>query len=266
MKYMKEDINIDLVFMPTEEKTYWELNLPLYAAFKEVEKFYNFGKERANFRFLLLSEDAIRESHEKSAPSKLWNFIFGSKHSEEKEANSFSSATRISLEKSTNEHLKEVRGRFSRTYDSEKIIKLVENTIGEDEIRARAVIVIDKELTPPSQWRYVIWFNRVISTLPIDPLYWGHQNTLRIAVIKHRVRTACLQVVGQLLGIGRCLNETCFMYRNVDSVVRLDKMLRFGDEHSSLCELANYGFDPKTSNPGETQPVVKIDLPRGELS
>lgn len=250
---MRENINIDLVLLMTEDKTSMELGPALWAAFKEVEQFYNFGRNRANFRFLRLS-DSVPRGREKSFKSQLWNFLFGRKKE------SGFSVEQVSLEKPVTEQLKGARGRYSKTVDSLKIVELVGDMIAEKEFRAK-IIVIDKELTPPRDWRYVIWYNRVISTLPTDPLYWGIDDPYRIAVIKHRVRTACLSNVGSLIGLGRCLNENCFLYRNVDSVIRLDWMVKLGSEHK-VVELENHGFDTKSDDPAAIQSIVVDPVPR----
>jgi len=111
------------------------------------------------------------------------------------------------------------------------------------------LIVSDLELAPPPSWRYVVWdvipSGAVVSLAPVDPKYWSEpvqDETHRHQVIKSRTRAACISVVGSLLGLQRCENPTCFMYSNVDSVVRLDDMIHLGPEHG-VTELAGRGFD-----------------------
>jgi hypothetical protein len=242
---MKEINTINLVlFMP--DKASVELGPALWAAFKEVEKFYNTGKKRVDFRFHDIG-GTIREINDRSITLYLRNLLFrgARSHSNEEKKQDLS---------------KRAKGKFFGTVDAWKVSRLVDELL-KRESEAK-VIVIDEELTPPRDWRYIIWLNRVISTVPIDPRHWGVNDPFRIAIIKHRVRTACLSIVGNLIGLGRCGNENCFLYRNVDSVMRLDEMVKLGPEHR-IGELEERGFNVLSDDPRAIQPVVLNPMPRG---
>jgi hypothetical protein len=149
-------------------------------------------------------------------------------------------------------------GGFAGTYKAEKVVQLVREMFAL-EAESYVVIVIDKELTPPQGWRYIIWDGddktwAVISIAPIDPHYWRQETKGRIATIKHRVRTACLDSVGVALGLEECDNLGCFLLKDVDSVENLDAMVCLGPEHKQP-ELTNCGFWPTPANPDKVQRV-----------
>ncbi len=110
------------------------------------------------------------------------------------------------------------------------------------------LLVTDLELTPPNDWRYIIWdgmpLGTVASIAPLDPVYWGEpfaDERERARTVKHRTRAACMSIVGSLVGLERCQNEECFLYFNVDSVTRLDDWRYIGAEHG-VAELSRRGF------------------------
>ena len=112
------------------------------------------------------------------------------------------------------------------------------------------VLVTDQPVTPPPHMRYAIWQpvagGVVLSTAALDPAYWGRTasgeaDADRLRVLKHRTRAASATVIGSLIGLYRCDNPTCFLFEDVDSVTRLDGMLRIGAEHA-VPELADRGF------------------------
>jgi hypothetical protein len=124
----------------------------------------------------------------------------------------------------------------------------------------RLLVVTDFEITPPAGWRYIIWDDvngtEVVSTAPVDPRYWRMAEDQRVAVIKHRVRTACLSVIGDWLGLTPCENETCFLYSDVESSTVLDTMVHLGEEHK-VSVLAWRGFEPLVDDPERVQPVIE---------
>jgi predicted Zn-dependent protease len=133
------------------------------------------------------------------------------------------------------------------------------------------LIVADYELTPPPTWRYIVWdvipSGAVVSIAPIDPVYWSEpvtDTTHRTKVIKMRARAACMSVIGSLLGLQRCDNPNCFLYANVDSVVRLDDMAVVGPEHG-VAELTGRGFAP-TDDPATIDPVATVASPSASAS
>lgn len=103
---------------------------------------------------------------------------------------------------------------------------------------ATSVVLTDLPITPPPEWRYIIWDSApngsVISCAPLDPAYWttAVDEQTRIETTKKRALAATLCVIGSLLGLGRCSNERCFMFGNIDSVRRLDEVELIGSEHS----------------------------------
>jgi hypothetical protein len=232
---MKEITTINLIlFTPNEFSQ--EVAPAIWTAFKEIEAFYNSGTQRLDFR----------------------SFDLGGAIPEKKDG----SITRQIQDTLRRDVKEQAQGKFSKTLDAKKVCKLVDNLLGED-IEAK-IIVVDEELTPPSGWRYIIWRNQVVSIVPVDPKHWGISDQNRVALIKHRVRTACLSMVGSLIGLRRCSNENCFLYSNVDSVNRLDAMVKFGSEHR-ITNLQDRGFDVLSEHPETIQPVVMNPNPRGWL-
>lgn len=134
-----------------------------------------------------------------------------------------------------------------RTIDANVLAVRTQELLGQRAASKILSIVTDQEITPPPQWRYVIWGGdataTVISTAPIDPRYWGIQTNsqARLQTIKQRVRAACCCVAGAHLDLERCENPQCFMYSSVDSVTNLDEMICIGREHG-IPELTGMGF------------------------
>jgi hypothetical protein len=96
----------------------------------------------------------------------------------------------------------------------------------------------------------------------MDPAYWGERTNNARQALKHRLRSALLNAIGEIIGIDRCENEQCLEYGNIDSVARLDVMIKFGEEHG-IPVLTNRGFAPDSSDPGKVQPVI-LDPRRSE--
>lgn len=102
------------------------------------------------------------------------------------------------------------------------------------------IIVVDREIVPPTEWRYVLWNSfpggTVISTAPMDPNYWGtplpDDHPERKLEMKQGVRASALCVTGTRIGLSRCENPNCFMFAAVDSVSRLPEMRQLGPEHT----------------------------------
>lgn len=105
------------------------------------------------------------------------------------------------------------------------------------EIQSAGVVLTDLAITPPREWRYIIWdvtpSGAVISAAPLDPAYWEPSAAadMRRSTIARRATAAQLCVMGSLLGLRRCDNERCFMFGNIDSVTRLDNAEIYGPEH-----------------------------------
>lgn len=233
---MRGTMPVVQVLLLREPEVHWEMGESLLAAFKEVEAFYNYDTQRAVFERVDLSEPRARTMEstggvQGTSPSGAWD---------------------------TEDLWGRATGKYSRMFDQRKLCDLVREQLTAQGKHGPQVIVTDWEITPPPNWRYIIWDGcpegGVVSVAPTDPHYWRRDDPHRIARIKHRVRTACLCLVGQFLGLGRCRNERCFLYANVDSVVRLDTMVYLGTEHK-LPELARRGFPILTDNPKRVQSI-----------
>lgn len=129
-----------------------------------------------------------------------------------------------------------VRGRFSRTLDFDKLSKQVRSaTAGFIKATEPLVIVVNQELTPPPEWRYLLWDTKeltsVISANQMDPSYLSVGQENRFDVIERRLRAAMFCSVGESLGLSRCDNDACYMRRDVLSVTDLDAMNSYGAEH-----------------------------------
>ena len=125
------------------------------------------------------------------------------------------------------------------------------------------MLVTDVELTPPPDWRYIIWdtfpLGCVVSLAPLDPRYWGERmpHDERVGTIKRRARAAMLAIVGALVGLQRCANDRCYLFADINSVLRLDEMTHLGPEHE-VEALAFRGFVDETS-PEDAQEVVRLE-------
>ena len=130
---------------------------------------------------------------------------------------------------------------------------------------APLLLVVDQELTPPPNWRYIICADCragvVVSIAPIDPHYWHERDENRVAIIKQRVRAACCSALGGLLGLERCDNPSCMLYESVESVSNLDRMILLGPEHG-ISLLADHGFEARPSDPTQVQPIKHL-VPAG---
>jgi hypothetical protein len=129
------------------------------------------------------------------------------------------------------------------------------------------VVVTDRELVPPPDWRYVLWDGfpggAVISVAPMDPRYWGAAMSdsalARRSTVKQGARAAVMSVVGSKIGLSRCENPQCFMFAVVDSVSRLAEMRYLGPEHS-VTGLARGVFPVPEIGPG------LVTTPQGETT
>lgn len=151
--------------------------------------------------------------------------------------------------------------RTGQVYDQRAVGALVKDILG---VPGTQLIVTDLELIPPYDWRYIIWdvveMGVVASITPLDPAYWGIRMGARerVGKIKARTRAACASVVGSLLGLRRCDNETCYLYADVDSVLRLDDMVHLGEEHG-VERLAFRGFSLLAEEPEQPAEIVSLE-------
>jgi hypothetical protein len=125
------------------------------------------------------------------------------------------------------------------------------------------VLVTDVELIPPPDWRYIIWdtfpLGCIVSLAPLDPRYWGERmrHDDRVHTIKSRARAAMISIVGSLVGLTRCANDRCYLFADVDSVLRLDEMTHLGPEHE-VATLSFQAFADETS-PEDVQKVIRLE-------
>jgi len=228
-----------------------ELGEALWAAFKEVEKFYNYGEKRAIFRRYYISE---------IIPESMQGFFAESSDPLVEETNT----ERKILVQKNDPRWDSVAGTYIRSYDAASIAQLAWALAGLRPSDEMQVVVTDLVLNPPRDWRYVIWDRNVISIAPTDPKYWNLKESNRNDLVKHRVRTACLSIVGELIGLERCDNERCFLFKNVDSVTRLDDMVVLGPEHN-IEALTNRGFEILATNPADEQDIKENPKTKAEL-
>ena len=97
---------------------------------------------------------------------------------------------------------------------------------------------------------YLIWDGfpqgLVVSMAALDPRYWREpvdSEAQRTRAIKIRARSACISVIGSLLGLQRCTNRSCYLCVDVDTLPEIDEMRIIGDEHACP-ELGNRVFRP----------------------
>jgi hypothetical protein len=233
-----------------DQKLSRELGPALWAAFHEVEAFYNAGEQRAIFlRAYFAPKVAKRFRKAAEWTKKPWDEI----------ADQLQDA----------ENWKRVYGRLRRTCDQMTLASWARRLTGPHSPGTHLVLVTDQEITPPKALRYIIWdhvgdkdWDTVISATPVDPKYWQISDERRIATVKHRIRVACLSSVGSALGIASCENNNCLRCKPVNSVLDLDRMIYLGEEHA-VPELALRGFDPAPAEPAMEQPVISFSKEYG---
>lgn len=264
-----------LLFKDAEKSV--ELGPPLWAAFKELEEFYNRAMPPRSYHRFYLAERvpvAVQAEMVPDPMSEAWG--------------------RIAAELGSDTFWATARGRYIRTFDQDKLGARVRDLLmrlandnpesfkwlgspgpADPDVTSLSkqlregylLLVTDQEITPPPEWRYIIWDDcrngSVVSIAPTDPHHWRERDEARIATIKHRVRTACLSVLGEQFGFGRCNNPMCFLHQDVNSVTDLDQMVFLGPEHH-LPQLSFHGFAPRPDEPTEVQPIIPKPAPAGE--
>jgi hypothetical protein len=152
------------------------------------------------------------------------------------------------------------RGSISHTYDQRKLGEMAWELLGAAREGGFLLLVTDVEIVPPKGWRYIIWGDcldgTVVSAAPTDPNYWEYYDPHRTMTVKHRVRSACCSVVGEVMGLNRCNNPACFLYSDVESARVLDRMICMGGEHR-VKPLTRRGFMTKTADPARVQEVIQ---------
>jgi hypothetical protein len=252
---MSDPVRIVQVLLLVDGETSLEVGPALWAMLLEIERFYNMDQPRISFQRFYISPQVPKVNLLDAARRNLDRLLRGGKAVDDA-LMQLRPAQRVEKAVSS----KDSTGRFRRTCDQRKLGQVVRDLIGIGPDAGLLFIVTDREITPPPEWRYIIWDDfeggAVVSMVPTDPKYWRHQDPGRIATIKHRVRTATLSITGQFLGLERCENPGCFLYADVGSVTNLDLMTHLGDEHE-LPKLAGRGFQPAGADPAVVQSVVE---------
>jgi len=252
---MSDPVRIVQVLLLVDGETSLEVGPALWAMLLEIERFYNMDRPRISFQRFYISPQVPKVNLLDTARRNLDRLLRGGKAVDDA-LMQLSPAQRVEKAVSS----KDSTGRFRRTCDQRKLGQVVRDLIGIGPDAGLLFIVTDREITPPPEWRYIIWDDfeggAVVSMVPTDPKYWRHPDPGRIATIKHRVRTAALSITGQFLGLERCENPGCFLYADVGSVTNLDLMTHLGDEHE-LPKLAGRGFQPAGADPAVVQSVVE---------
>jgi hypothetical protein len=263
---MREPLQVFQILLLFEEKNSRDYGVALWAALHEVEAFYNLGGEqRIAVRRLYISPHI--PGHGVLDTLRSVGKLFGA-------ADTRNALDRLSQDESVQPTIsaKDIAKRDTKTYDQEKLVEIMRSSIlserltQSDVTETRLMIMIDKPITPPSDWRYIIWDvlpeqqprDAVISIAPLDPAHWGESESNRVGTIKDRARTAALTICGAFLGLHRCLNPHCFLYADADSVNALDGMVELGFEHSDeLKELTGRGFAAPVGDPTTVDEVVQ---------
>jgi hypothetical protein len=152
-------------------------------------------------------------------------------------------------------------GRYTLRYEPEDIERIVRRYV----VRTgdAVVVVTDRELAPPEDWRYMIWDwdegarYAVISIAPLDPEYWGVRDKERLQDLKHRVRTAAINAAAPLLGVKWCTRRACLLNEAVTGVGSLDAMIALEPGHDRL-RAAGKGFKRRGQVAVE-QPLVALE-------
>ena len=256
-------IKVAQVLLLFDEKNSADYGLALWAALVEAEACYNSGEKRLDVsRFYISPHIPALGFFSNILKSPVFSFF----SSDSKSAlDLLKQEERVQAKLSSDE----VKSPDAKTYDQERLIKVTRDKLLRERFGSSAdemplMIVTDRPITPPENWRYVIWDfplepqpNAVMSTVPVDPAYWQISDPQRVSTIKARTRTAIMSICGGFLGLPSCKNPRCFLLEHVDSVLALDRMNTFGKEHSSeIPNLVGRGFEPKRDDPDQIQKMA----------
>jgi hypothetical protein len=228
-------ITIDHVIALGSEENAKDLGAMLWTVLGEVSAFYNFDEQRAWFTRTWIGKRSLAPQH--------------------------AAKNEIIDEKLDEDWWKPLRKQ--RRFVDQRTLASRLHSMAPDRT-GRQIIVTDQTITPPPEWRYIIWEgltagNAVVSIATLDPKYWGDRDPHRVNTIKHRSRAALMSITGTSLGFRRCENSRCFLYANVDSVTALDPMVAIGVEHA-VPGLINRGFRQRAEG-GSTEPDLIDELP-----
>lgn len=245
-KSAKAPVRVLQVLLFRDGEISHELGLPLWAAFQEVEALFNHDRPRAEFqRFYLAHPDHIPHAV-RSEMTLDWSAV----------AAAFADK----------EFWQQARGPFRNLYDQEELAQLARRLLRRPGKPEPMVLVTDLELTPPPEWRYILWdwcqddTTAVVSLAPMDPLYWGERGRTWVATVKQRARSACCSAVGEHLSLDDCDNPWCYLRLPIESVLDLDEMHCIGPEHD-LSDLTGLGFTPRVNDPGSVQLLARFEPP-----
>jgi predicted Zn-dependent protease len=256
-------LQIAQVLLLFDEDSSDDYGLALWAALHEAEAFYNLGEKRLEVRRFYISPHIPAQGFLGSIVKSAINLF--SSDDRRSALDLLKQEERVQTKLAGDEAKKP----DSKTYDQARLVagareKVLRPRLGPSADQMPLMIITDRPITPPENWRYIIWdswqepqSNAVISTVPVDPAYWEISDKQRLNTIKDRIRTAIMAISGSFLGLHSCSNPRCFLLEHVDSVLTLDRMKTFGQEHSSeIPQLVGRGFDLKPSDPNVVQQVA----------
>ena len=238
-----------------------DYGLALWALLHEVERFYRPLDLKRKFARFYISPTAPEKSLLGQFLHGLGNVMYG------KQVTSALDVLRPTEVIATRDQERAAVGPYGRVIEQAKLTEVVRQMIGCSNLPVPLMIVTDRAITPPPEWRYVIWagtsnIDSVLSVAPLDPNFWRERDPHRILTIKRRARSAALSITGEHLGIRRCDNPECVMFANVDSVTTLDDMTTFGSEHE-LPELEGREFSVAARDATAIDPVLR--MARGKM-
>jgi hypothetical protein len=257
---MSNAIEVIQVLLLFELKNSDDFGAALWAALHEVEAFYNSNEKRMNARRLYIAPSMPSAGLIRRAVS-----YFGS--SNQTNALDLLRPDEYML---PIDALAAAKMPDTATYDQKMLADIIREKILPEHFGAVAstsplMVITDQPITPPEDWRYIIWdcwrsepsHAAVISSAPLDPIYWEDLDPDRVATIKNRTRAAAMSVCGTFLKLQRCRNPRCFLFKPVESVTNLDHMYTLGAEHSSEAQgLSGLGFAPIANDPSVVQKIV----------
>lgn len=250
-----------------DEEVSKELGSALWAALIEVERFYTSHTQRASFKRYFVSGHVPDTGFATSALHSITRAL-RNRPSRENELVLPQGPERIEREVPVTQ----ARSRLSRTtYNQQNLADAMRQEVKVPAEDHRVLIVTDCEITAPPEWRYIISDDveggTVLSIAPLDPRYWHDPEPNRVAVVKKRMRASALGTTGEMLGLRNCSNPRCYLFENVDSVVRLDFMTMIGEEHKgeegNVDMLTSRGFGAETE-PEPMQSLQSIRVSESE--
>lgn len=260
---MSREGEVVQVLVLFEQNNVLDYGLALWAALHEVEHFYRPAAPNLSYRRSFVSPTSLEPGFLAKIARNVAQIFVNAQAI---------GAVDLPEPRSVRQISQQLRAEETAVIDQNRLVAAVRDVT--DEVSdAPMLVVTDRAIVPPADWRYVIWDAAgstwsesvsppavVLSVAPLDPRYWRESETDRIATIKSRARAAALSITGSMLGIGRCADRACFMFNPVSSVLTLDGMCRFGRDHDHP-ELEGRRFDARVSDPGAISPVIVAEPP-----